>query len=1025
MLNIKKGFSGILALAVICCGVNLCMADNVKFSKQSWTLYPKGTNVKFEEDNKISDNGKIYGKLTIPDTTANFSIYTYAAMKEKRNYKVNLSYKLKDIQISGNSQSQIVFNFNKLNGGNGSAGALKFPLRIENTQDDWQTFSTEIQTPAETSKCQISINIAKIKGTIWLGDFMVEEISDDFTVYKTLKKPVIDGKLDDECWQKAVPLKNFYLPNDNAAPANTATTARISYDDNNLYIAFKNDEPEMNRIKSQVKERDGNVWEDDCNEIFIAAPNGNTYQFLVNSVNGQCDARIFAKVPGDPYAADTKWNGNWTCAAAQQKDSWTTEICIPVSNFQADITNGSKWFINLARERKVSPELSHFNRVADNFNNVAKFATLEFAGDSAILTRYSEKIMTDPLKITRMSPKYKELLSKKPGDYITGVWSSDCILSNYPPKLKEKYTAETFAIEQENILIEYGQAGIAGPAFPWLPNYLAGGMETVKKFNERYKSKFWFALFSSGQDKAAITRGAKYISKNSTDPNDPEYQEIIEDYIKSYFPENQEQLPYMAFILGKDEPMNNIFEAYSITLNENNRAALLNLDEKIKNEFGFGKFGLYDAYAKKNDQNVAAFNKIAFIKWWNSAFMENTKAQRESVKQYAPDIAFISHNMNCVRGMGMEDISLLSLTTDYVSADPYPTSAMYNFGRNRGLYHTGFSFKFIKDLSGNKPAAGFIQAFTYCGRSPSPSDIREWASQALKNGANMPNWFSVSDTPLRVALPDTYKELLRVCNIIHKMNKLEIPEETQTAILFSNSSFIGNNDEAVHSWYTTYSILGENLKTWFRFVSDSGLRLKLDKLSRYKLVYVPQIKYTDRATAEALLEYVKNGGKAIIFDPEAFTWNVDGTPLDVLRNEIVGCLSGKPAIAKTITVSIDYPGLKKGDELPLTPIANRTGYGSVLAFEITPPADAKVIASYPDGKPAAFERTVGKGSVIYFAAQPFGNSDLAVKSSPWSAFMKAQAEQIGEKMNLPIWDFELPATGSEIEVKYVIKPDAK
>ena len=1025
MLNIKKGFSGILMLAVICCGINLCMADNVKFSKQGWSIWPIKVNVKFEEDSKISDDGRIFGKLTIPDMTASFSVYTYVSMKENKNYKVSFSYKLKEIQISGNSQPQITFNFNKAYGGNGSAGALNVPWNIGNTQDAWQTFSTEIQTTAETSKCQITINIAKVKGIIWLGDFKVEEINDIFAVYKTKIAPVIDGKLDDECWQKAVPLTNFYRWDDNAIPSRIATTAYISYDDHNFYIAFRNNEPEMNKISGQVKVRDGNLWLDDCNEILIAAPNGNTYQFIVNSVNGQWDGRVFVKVPGDPYTADAKWNGAWTCASSKEKDAWITELCIPAANFQADITDGSKWSINLARERKVEPELSHFNRVADNCNNITKFASLEFTGDSAKLTRYGEKIMTDPLKITRTSPKYKELLSEKPGNYITGVWSSDCILSNYPQKLKEQYTTETFAREQENILIEYGQAGVAGPAFPWLPNYLAGGMETVKQFNEKYKSKFWFALFSSGQDKAAITRGAQYVSKNSTDPNDPKYQEIIEEYIKSYFPKNQEQLPYMAFIIGKDEPMNNTFEAYSITLNENNRAALLNLDEKIKNEFGFGKFGLYDAHAKKNDQNAAPFNKIAFMKWWNNAFMKNTMAQRDAVKKYAPDIAFISHNMNCVRGMGMEDISLLSLTTDYVSADPYPTSAMYNFGRNRGLYHTGFSFKFIKDLSGNKPTSGFIQAFSYCGRSPSPSDIREWASQALKNGANMPNWFSVADTPLRVALPDTYRELLRVCNIIHKMNKLEIPEETKTAILFSNSSFIGNDDEAVHSWYTTYSILGEKLKTWFRFVSDSGLRLKLDNLSRYKLVYVPQIKYTDRATAEALLEYVKNGGKAIILDPEAFTWNVDGTPLDALRREIVGCLSGKPVIAKIIIASVDYPGLKKGDELPLTPIANRAGYGNVLAFEITLPPGAKIIANYPDGKPAAFERTVGKGSVVYFAAQPFGNSDLAVKSSPWSAFMKAQAEQVGEKIDLPVWDFELPATGGEIEVKYVIKPDAK
>lgn len=1021
-----RGMKSLLLVTAAFCAVSLnAQNSNVKFSKHGWSLYPRDVNVQFTEDNKAADDGRIFGKLTIPDTSADFSVYTYTAMKENKNYKVSFSYKLKDFQISGNSQPQIVFYFNKENGSNGSAGSSKVSWDIESKQDEWLTFSTEIKAPTSTSKCQFSIGLSKAKGTLWLGDFNVEEVNDVFAVYKAKTAPVLDGKLNDECWQKAVPLASFYRSDDDAVPAKVATTAYLSYDDNNFYIAFKNDEPDMNKIKGTVTERDGSIWNDDCNEIFIAAPNGNTYQFLVNSINGQCDARIFTKVPGDPYTSDVKWNGTWTSVASKEKKSWTTEICIPASNFQTSTTNDGKWAINLARERKVNPELSHFNRVADNFNNIIKFAKLEFAGDSATLTRYSEAVIKDPLKITRTSPKYKELLSEKPGNYLTGVWPSDCVLNYYPQKLKEKYTAETFAEEQNIILSEYGQAGIAGPPFPWLPTYVKGGMETVKKLDEKYKSKFWFALFSSGQDAKAISKGAAYVSNTFTDPNDPVYQNIIEDYIKDYFSKNQNQLPYLTFILGKDEPMNNVSEAYSMTMNKKNKEALALLDEKIKKEFGFGKFGLYDTYAKDNDQESAPFKMIAFMKWWNNTFLKNTKAQRELVKQYAPNIAFISHNMNCVKGLGREDISLLSSATDYASADPYPTSAMYNFGRNRGLYHTGFSFKILKDLSGNKPTSGFVQAFTYCGRNPSPSDIKEWASQALKNGVDMPLWFTASDIPLRIALPDTYAEFLRVSNIIQKMNRLEIPEETKTAILFSNSSFNGNFDEAIHSWYTTYCILGETIKTWFRFVSESGLSLKMDNLSKYKLVYVPQLKYTDTDTAAMLLEYVKNGGKLVIFDPEAFTWNVNGTKLEKIRNEIIGCTNGKPVTVKNLIASGDYQGLTKGDELPLTPLANRTGHGNILAFEITPPSDAKVIATYPDGKPAAFERKVGKGTVVYFAAQPFGNSDLAVKDSKWSAFMKGQAEQIGEKLNLPIWDFELPAKGGEIEVKYVIKPDTK
>ncbi|OGV49548.1 MAG: hypothetical protein A2017_16315 [Lentisphaerae bacterium GWF2_44_16] len=333
--------------------------------------------------------------------------------------------------------------------------------------------------------------------------------------------------------------------------------------------------------------------------------------------------------------------------------------------------------------------------------------------------------------------------------------------------------------------------------------------------------------------------------------------------------------------------------------------------------------------------------------------------------------------------------------------------------------------KLMRDLSGGKPTCGILQAFSYCGRTPSPDNMREWASQALKNGAELIFWYASTGAPIRISLPDVYREKLRISSIIHGMNKLKIPNETKTAIFLSNTSRWGNFDKPIHSYYTVYSILGEQLKTWFRFISDSGLKLKLDDISGYKTVYVPQLKYCDEATAKTLLNYVRNGGRLIIFDPEAFTWNIDGTPLDKIRNELIGCPIGKELDQKNMIAANDSYGLKKGDELPLTPLMHRADAGKIQAFEITPPSDAKVIANYPDGKAAAFEKTVGKGSVIYFASQPFGNSDLAAKDSKWSVFMKGIAEQSGEKTDLPIWDFELPAKGGEIEVNYVIKPDTK
>ena len=77
-----------------------------------------------------------------------------------------------------------------------------------------------------------------------------------------------------------------------------------------------------------------------------------------------------------------------------------------------------------------------------------------------------------------------------------------------------------------------------------------------------------------------------------------------------------------------------------------------------------------------------------------------------------------------------------------------------------------------------------------------------------------------------------------------------------------------------------------------------------------------------------------------------------------------------------------------------------------------------MLAKYNDGKPAIIERAVGKGKVIFSAVLPFGTSEAALAPVGWKQFMADRAKAVGEKMNLPIWDFVLPeVTQDKFNVK--------
>ncbi|MDD3871083.1 MAG: DUF5916 domain-containing protein [Bacteroidales bacterium] len=77
------------------------------------------------------------------------------------------------------------------------------------------------------------------------------------TVPKTVTPPVIDGILDDPAWQHAVKFTDFtaYMPTFNV-PGSFPTTAMLTYDEENLYIAFDCRDPEPEKIKATISARD-------------------------------------------------------------------------------------------------------------------------------------------------------------------------------------------------------------------------------------------------------------------------------------------------------------------------------------------------------------------------------------------------------------------------------------------------------------------------------------------------------------------------------------------------------------------------------------------------------------------------------------------------------------------------------------------------------------------------------------------------------------------------------------------------
>ena len=88
-------------------------------------------------------------------------------------------------------------------------------------------------------------------------------------IQRASKRPIIDGRLDDEVWKRAQPLTRFvqFEPVDSVAPP-TSSVGWVTYDAQHIYVAFRAYEPDRRKIRATMHARErGGEAEDKCQRI--------------------------------------------------------------------------------------------------------------------------------------------------------------------------------------------------------------------------------------------------------------------------------------------------------------------------------------------------------------------------------------------------------------------------------------------------------------------------------------------------------------------------------------------------------------------------------------------------------------------------------------------------------------------------------------------------------------------------------------------------------------------------------------
>jgi len=188
--------------------------------------------------------------------------------------------------------------------------------------------------------------------------------SREICVRKTSMPPVIDGRPDDPCWQRAVLVSEFTDAFSRDA-SGYKTEMRFLYDAENIYGLLLCRDPAAGYRNDSCRTEDGDVWRENDVEVFVQpslalneadrVPYETFYQVIANSLGTKFDAsyRCEKGKPEMTGAVDTTWNSGGEIKTSQTGGEWRMEFRLPFKSLYTTApAPGTSWKGNVTRHIK-------------------------------------------------------------------------------------------------------------------------------------------------------------------------------------------------------------------------------------------------------------------------------------------------------------------------------------------------------------------------------------------------------------------------------------------------------------------------------------------------------------------------------------------------------------------------------------------------------------------------------------------------------------------------------------------------
>ena len=190
------------------------------------------------------------------------------------------------------------------------------------------------------------------------------------------KPPVIDGKLDDDCWKNEGNWSQNFLQNTPVERAQPTypTRIKILFDDKNIYFALRAWDPEPDKINRFVGNRDDNSIGDLISVAFDSYHDSRAAaEFNINAGGNKTDLIVT-----DNLSVNLNWNAVWEGKTSVNDSSWTVEFRIPLNQLRYNQSDsGMVWGLHVRRIVRRIQEMDQWSLIPrKNSGHVYSFGTM-------------------------------------------------------------------------------------------------------------------------------------------------------------------------------------------------------------------------------------------------------------------------------------------------------------------------------------------------------------------------------------------------------------------------------------------------------------------------------------------------------------------------------------------------------------------------------------------------------------------------------------------------------------------------